>query len=160
MAKDNFISNDDEVYRSVRGDINDEEYCYDDNGKLIIRYKAFCDRTNKPSVSRANLLNNEPAKARLGKGQGIVSLITKDIREKIIDIQTDDTKHLIDVISDPLSDDNDADVHMRNKAHALIVVSPGFYGTRSKKDKVFKRLQLALARLATEKGWTLKPDNT
>jgi hypothetical protein len=45
----------------------------------------------------------------------------------------------------------------KNPAHSQIIVKPEFFGSKSKQDKVFKLLQRALARLATENGWTLEP---
>ena len=43
-------------------------------------------------------------------------------------------------------------------AHSKIVVSPEFFGSKNKQRNVFKLLQLALAELAEESGWTVKPN--
>lgn len=54
MNKDDFVRDDEVLYRSVRGKLN-EEYSYDDTGKLRFNSQAFRDISKKPSVDRAEL---------------------------------------------------------------------------------------------------------
>ena len=45
-----------------------------------------------------------------------------------------------------------------NKAHAQVIVNPKFFGSNNKQKKAFKLLRISLARLATERGWTIPPN--
>ena len=145
------VQDDEELYRNVRGKLEDKEYSIQD-GKLIIEYHAFWDSSLKPSVDRAELKNHDPASSLLSNTNGIVSINAGDVRA----IGTVKTKHknevianhAIDVIPDPTDE---------NPAHALIVVRPEFFDSKSKQKNAFKLLQIALATLATKNGWTLKP---
>lgn len=150
MNKNDFVRDDEVLYRSVRGKYG-EEYSYD-NGKLEISSEAFRDRERKPSVDRAELKGYNPSLTKRSDTDGIVSLITADVRS----IGTVKTKiqnadaifHAVDVIYDPTPE---------NPAHSKIVVSPEFFGSNNKQGNVFKLLQLALAELAERNGWTLEP---
>ena len=143
---------DDEVlYRSIRGKYG-EEYAYDNVGKLKISSEAFRDRERKPSVDRAELKEFNPSLSKRNDTDGIISLITADVRSigtvktKIQD--ADAVVHAVDVIYDPTPE---------NPAHSKIVVNPEFFGSKNKQRNVFKLLQLALAELAEKNGWTLEP---
>lgn len=150
MMTEDYVSDKEELYRSVRKDINADEYRYDD-GELVITSQAFRDSQREPSVDRAKLRDFDPNKSRIDKGDGVVSLIAKDVRQ-IGDVKSktenDETKHAVDIKPDPVSN---------NEAHALITVQPEFFGSQSKQKKSFKLLRIALARLATENGWTIEP---
>jgi len=156
--KDDFIYDDEELYRSVRSNLHsntqDEEYVYDDENRLRFRINAFRDRKKEPSIDRAKLRNFNPSSARLSPTDGIVSLIAKDVRS-IGDIVTrtdpEDIVHAVDIIYDPRYEPP------KNLAHSRIIVKPEFFGSSSKQKKSFKLLQIALARLATKNGWTLPP---
>ena len=149
------VSDEEELYRNVRGKGSDE-YNYDETtGDLIFRPQAFKDREKEPSVDRAKLRNFDPEQSRLREENGIVTLITQEVRQ-IGDVKTKDdkgkqVKHAVDVSAAPLPE---------NKAHALIVVEPEFFGSGSKQKAAFKLLRIALARLATRRGWTLEPRNS
>ena len=154
MDKDNFIHDNEELYRSVRAKIEDGEYYYNE-GKLVITSQAFRDRKQEPSVDRAKLRNFSPFLSKKSDTDGIVSIITKDVRS-IGDVSTttDDrrvTTHSVDVIYDPIYDEP------KNLAHSQITVKPEFFGSNNKQKNSFRLLRIALARLATENGWTLKP---
>jgi hypothetical protein len=149
------VSDEERLYRNVRGKGSDEFFYDPATGHLTIESKAFLDQQKEPSVDRAKLRNFDPEQSRLKEENGIVTLITKEVRQ-IGDVKTNDdrgkqVKHAVDVSPDPISG---------NKAHALIVVEPDFFGTESKKTRAFKLLRKALARLATQRGWTLEPRNS
>ena len=147
-----YVSDEEELYRNVRGEGADEYYYDEATGDLVIESKAFLDPRKEPSVDRAKLRNFDPEQSRLNEENGIVTLITREVRH-IGDVETNDdrgkqVKHAVDVSPDRISG---------NEAHALIVVEPDFFGTESKKNRAFKLLRKALARLATQRGWTLEP---
>lgn len=133
MDKNASIWNDEELYRSVRGELEAEEYIYYE-GKLRIRSNAFRDISKKPSVDRAKLKEFNPFCSTLSNTDGIVSLIASDIREEIKEVKTKtanrDVTHLVDVIYDPNPKSNP-----ENYAHSQITVDPEFFGTDSKKRK-------------------------
>jgi hypothetical protein len=143
---DQHIDDSELVYRSVR---NDGEESRIEDGKLVIYSSAFKDNNKEPSVDRALLLEHNPEKSRKDSTQGVIALCVLDIRN-ISGVESSNPAigHAIDVIYDPLPE---------NKAHAKIVTDPILGGSRSMQDKTFKKLQKALARLATEAGWCLPP---
>lgn len=150
---ENYVSDEEELYRSVRGDLDLDEYRYDEStGELVITDRAFRDKGKEPSVDRATLRDFDPNKSRIGEGDGIVSLIARDVRQ-IGDVKSkkedNEIKHAVDIKPDPIES---------NDAHALITVQPEFFGSENKQKKSFKLLRKALARLATENGWTLAPE--
>lgn len=145
------ISNEEHLYRSVRGELRENEYTYDTTGRLKIRSNAFRDRNKKPSVDRASLREFNPALSRLDVSDGIVTLLTADVRA-IGDVTTriDETsvRHRVDVDYAPLA---------QNPAHSQIVIYPDYLGSKTKQENAFYLLRVALARLATTNGWTLRP---
>ena len=153
MNKNNPVLDNEELYRSVRGELEAKEYSFD-RGKLTIHPAAFRDRHRKPSVDRAKLREFNPSLSQLNKTDGIVSLMTADVRAigevktKIQDV--DVVVHAVDVIYDPTPE---------NPAHSQIIVNPEFFGSKNKQRNVFKLLQIALATLATKNGWTLEPNS-
>ena len=151
MDSNERVQDNEELYRNVRGKLEDKEYSIL-NGKLIIEYHAFWDSSLKPSVDRAKLKNNDPALSLLSKTNGIVSVNAGDIRK----IGTVKTKHENEVIADHAVDVI-PDPTPENPAHAIIIVKPELFGSKSKQKNAFKLLQIALAALATKNGWTLEP---
>ena len=151
MDNNGSIRDDEVLYRSVRGKLEDGEYFFD-RGKLRIRPAAFRDRYKKPSVDRAKLKGFDPYLSRLDKTDGVVSLIVsgvRSIREVKTEIKDEDVVvHTVNIVYDPTP---------TNPAHSQIVVSPEFFGSKNKQKNVFKLLQIALATLATENGWTVEP---
>lgn len=152
MANNDLVRDDEILYRSVRGKYG-EEYSYDDTGKLQISSQAFRDRERKPSVDRASLREFNPTLSKQSETDGIVSLMTADVRAigsvKTRLVDEDTVVHAVDVIYDPVPE---------NPAHSKIVVNPEFFGSNNKRRNVFKLLQLALAELAERNGWTLEPN--
>jgi hypothetical protein len=160
MKKNDFVRNEEELYRSVRGKL-EEEYSYGPKGNLQISSEAFRDRDRKPSVDRAELRKFNPALSKLSDTDGVVSLMTADVRAigtvKTKDQNADIVVHAVDVIYDPNPKSNP-----ENYAHSQIIVNPDFFetdifDTDSKKERTFYKLKKALARLATKRGWTLEP---
>lgn len=155
LVADDYISDDEQLYRNVRGDpAKGEFYVNEITGHLKITSQAFLDRENqKPSVDRAKLVNFNPKVLRLA-GSGIVTLIAEEVRQigsvktKGNGIQT--IAHHVDVMPDP---------EPTNPAHVLIIVDPDYLSDPAKREKAFKLLRRALAKLATNRGWTLKPNH-
>lgn len=154
MDEDNLISDEEELYRSVRSQTEFTEYFYDDFGQLKITEDAFRDRNKEPSVDRAKLRDFNPALSKLSETDGIVSLIKKDVRS-IGEVETrgevNNISHAVDVIYVPIF------AKPENLAHSQITVEPKFFGSENKQKKAFKLLRIALARLATQSGWKLEP---
>ena len=151
MNHSKHVQDDEELYRSVRGKLEDKEYSIQ-KGKLIIEPAAFQDRYKQPSVDRAKLIDYNPALSQKSKTDGIVSIRVGEVRAigtvktRIGNGDVDD--HAVDVIPDPTCE---------NPAHAKITVKPEFWGSKSKQKNAFKLLRIALAKLATKNGWTLEP---
>ena len=124
MDKNATVWDDEELYRSVRGELAAEEYIYD-RGKLRIRSNAFRDISKKPSVDRAKLKEFNPFCSKLSDTDGIVSLIAADVHA-ISTVKTknqdgDVVVHTVYVIYDPNPKSNP-----ENYAHSQIIVDPDF----------------------------------
>lgn len=149
MDKDNFISNEEWLYRSVRN--QDTEYYFNDDGQLIIKPDAFRDRYLEPSVDRAKLRSFDPSLSKLSNTDGVVSLNTYCVRS-IGEVKTKnddgDLTHSVDAVYEPTPE---------NSTHSKITVEPTFFGSKSKQKNAFKLLRISLARLATKNGWILEP---
>jgi len=150
MAEFDKVADAEELYRSIR--VNSDEYRYDE-GKLIFSSQAFVDRNKEPSVDRAVLLKNNPVKSKRGETDGIVTLVTYDVR-CIGDVYSNDdaglkVNHAVDVIPRP---------EPCNESHAQIEVTPEYFGSNNKKNRAFKLLRISLARQATNNGWTIAPE--
>jgi hypothetical protein len=149
MAENDRVEHDEELYRNVRRNWKPPHYTCKD-GRLTIEYHAFYDVGGiRPSVDRAKLLNFNPSCALLNDTNGIVSMKTGDVR-RIGDINKvdDSVHHAVDVVSCPECD---------RPAHSLIIMKPEHFASGTKQRNAFRFLQKALARLATENGWTLPP---
>ena len=149
MDKNDYVRDNEELYRSVRGKLEDKEYMLTD-GKLRILPKAFSDKHRKPSVDRA-ILRDNPSLSRLKDTDGIISLIAGDVRALgAVETKTEDKEiiHAVDVIYAHTPE---------NPAHSKIAVTPEFFGSTNKQKFAFRLLRIALAALATKSGWTLRP---
>ena len=159
MDNDDCIQGDEELYRNVRGGLENEEYVCDDDGILRILPEAFGDTSpsKNPSVDRAKKLDFKPERALLPKRpsqkrNGIVSIKAVDVRSITnVKTETEDgtVRHAIDVVFDPSK---------HRPAHSLITVDPEFIGSRRTKRETFGDLQKALASRASRYGWTLEPE--
>ena len=157
MVKDH-VSDEEDLYRRVRASLSEDEdeYYYNEHDdRPIITRNAFRDRDKEPSVDRAKLKSFNPHLSKINESDGIVTLVTRDVRGigDVVTITEDETKveHAVDVQPDPEED---------NEANALIGVLPEFLGSKSKQKNVFKLLRISLARLATENGWTVPPSTS
>jgi len=153
------VFDEEELYRNVRGEEDADEYCFDPNtGRLRITSQAFLDRKSTPSVDRAKLKNFDPRRSLVNDSNGIVSLITEEVRQIGTVLSTDQKRnqitHAVDVIHDPKPPEDP-----KNKAHSLIVVEPKYLSS-DKQGKAFKLLRKSLAILATKRGWTLEPSDS
>ena len=149
MDKNDYVRDNEELYRSIRGKLEEKEYILNE-GKLRILPKAFSDKHRKPSVDRAKLRDN-PSLSRLNETDGIISLIAGDVRAlAAVETKTEDKGivHAVDVIYDPTPE---------NPAHSHIAITPEFFGSTNKQKYAFRLLRIALAELATKNGWTLRP---
>ena len=145
------ISDDELLYRYVRGDLAKGELYSEERGKLEIRPAAFRDPNQQPSVDRAVLRRFDPSLTKSRPTDGVVTLMTGEVRaigEVKSENQPDDFLHAVDVEYDPLP---------QNSSHSQIIVNPAFFGEKRKQRNAFKLLRVALARLATINGWTLRP---
>ena len=123
MNKDDFIENDEELYR---------RYSYDSETKAKINSKAFFDRDRQPSVDRAKLRDFQPALSKWCDTDGVVSLIAGDIRGILIE------NHTVDVIYAPILEDP------KNLAHSLITIKPKGNVSKSKQKEAFSTLRRSL----------------
>ena len=149
------VVNEELLYRSIVACSSgtNQYYTKSSEGRVNFSKLAFADRGLKPSVDRACLHGNDPTKTQLSDTDGVIGLIAGNVRA-IDDLSSGDAKgnvtalYKIDVIHRPKPE---------NKAHARVEPSPEYSS-----DKVFKRLQQRLARLADERflayGWEIKPD--
>ena len=113
MDKNASVWDNEEVYRSIRSELNAEEYIFY-KGKLQIRSNAFRDINKKPSVDRAKLKEFNPFCSKLSETDGIVSLIASDVRAiKEVETKTEDrdASHVVDVIYDPRPDPKTTLIH-------------------------------------------------
>ena len=69
MDNSDHVQDDEELYRSVRGKLEDKEYSIR-KGKLIIEAAAFQDRYKQPSVDRAKLIDYNPALSQKSETDG------------------------------------------------------------------------------------------
>jgi hypothetical protein len=121
------------------------------DGVVRLSSQAFADQNTEPSVDRAVLCNNDPSWTQKDEQDGVVSLITIDVRRVSVSGQNPkpardepiEIQYNIDVVPDPFQD---------NEAHAVVRPTPP-YQTKS----VFRRVREALARIAEGYGWVIPP---
>ncbi len=124
---------------SVRGETKYDEYSINDAGEYIIQPAAFRDRDRQPSVDRAELRGFEPSLSELSDPDGIVSLITGEVRcLPKSDIEL--TDHTIDAIYMPT---------MQNFAHSQIIRTPTCSISKTKGRKHSNRYKKHLQDLQT-----------
>src|SRR5216683_84497 len=152
MANNNdFVDDDEMLYRRIssRQHAVSPLYEYRDDGTIRIHSTAFSSRDFRISVDRAKLHDYNPQKAQEDESDGVVSLLTRDIRN-IVGLARKvaggcEVQFRIDVEPVPLPE---------NAAHAEIYAIPGFdYDSKT----VFRKLRERLVQLAEER-WALLPD--
>lgn len=139
------------LYRAVR--VDGHEYKYTPEG-LRISSAAFRDVGRRPSVDRDSL-RERPEDARLGITDGVVKVLTRDVRAiGHIRVNPSDpaneTAYTVNAIHRPLSTENGDD--RNNDAHCQIESQPHIAV-----DRHFKKLREALAYLANQNGWIVPP---
>lgn len=128
-------------------------YAVQADGTLKVSSAAFSDRSFRPSVNRAELSHNDPEKTQRDPSDGVVSVITHDVRFINSVVQNDAKGNLIqifrvDVEHVPIL--NHAELP-DNPAHAEIFLIP----TSSNKT-TFRKLCERLAQLASERPWEIE----
>jgi hypothetical protein len=124
------VADDEELYRSIR-----PEYLTTESGVLRARSEAFGDRSQRVSVDRALLIDNDPRRARRSEGAAVANLLASAVRVKIPQYDAKGREigtYTIDVLPDPLPD---------NPAHAVIYANPAFASANH-----FRKLREHLAR--------------
>lgn len=97
------------------------------------------------------VLRASPNETRSNSANGVVTLVAHQVRTTSDEVFNN--QRLVDVHPRPIEQDN-PDGEPENLAHAQIEAHPNF-----ESDSQFKKLKEALARLATEAGWTIAPDS-
>lgn len=134
------------VFRSVK-DLETHFFHDVSTGTLRITSSAFNDPNLTPSVDRSKLLQGGPEVSRRAESDGVVSLLTADVR--LVEVATNDAdgnpvqRHAADVVHDPVED---------NYAHAIIAAHPSLSAKTA-----FKRLKESLCILAQKSGWAYPP---
>jgi hypothetical protein len=109
------------------------------DGTFRLSSQAFGDPHYRLSVNRAKLCDSDPSKVQLTSTDGVVSVVTRDVRaiDSVVLYEKNRAVQLynIDVEHVPEQD---------NYAHAEIFMSPS-----TKSQGVFRRLQERLAQMAT-----------
>jgi hypothetical protein len=117
---------------------------------IILSSQAFADRNRAPSVDRAIFRDHNPELTKKSPEDGVVSLITKSIRElnisqnkKLGKLECLEYKYKIDVVYCPEDD---------NSAHSQIEAYPDY-----KNDTSFRKVRERLAFLANQRPWEVLP---
>lgn len=148
------VADQEKVYRRVRQIVAGQVCYHTDGDRVNFSQAAFNDPAQEPSLDRARL-RPDPQLCRLSAEDGIVALQATAIRgvgpiskmagkKPARDSQGRPISYDVDVVSDP---------HFGNCSHAVVVAVPGSIG-----GSAFKRLKDALARLASDAGWTVEPN--
>ncbi|MGH2516960.1 MAG: hypothetical protein ACRDHP_15010 [Ktedonobacterales bacterium] len=149
------VNDDEDLYRCVWYDEGENRvglYVTEPDGTVKFSSQVFNDRRQRPSVDRATLCGHEPKHAQKKPSAGVTAVLAGKIRVlgpfdqsapgKVIE------KVIVDVEHKPIKDDpNEPD----NLAHAEIFTQPVCSGN------VFRKVREALALLANDRGWLIKP---
>lgn len=146
---EDFVADDELLYRCIFYKTSDGTKTYKvENDKVYVSNSAFRDADLAPSVDRAVLCQQDPKHTQKSPEDGVVGLISQDVR--LIDsvVQKDskgreEFTYKIDILPRPLPD---------NGAHAQIEPTPAY---RSK--SVFRKLLERLAFLANQREWEISP---
>ncbi len=142
------VGDDEVLFRCVR-----RAYVKVENGALRISSLAFTDPELEISVDRADLCSHDPKHTQRSQEDYVCTLMThavraiEDVRRMGKDGKTVVQQHVVLVEPKPEKEDAEKGVK-ENPAHAVIRADPQIAN-----DRVFRRLQDALTRLASwEKG--------
>lgn len=128
-------------------------YAIQADGTVKVSSAVFSDRFFRPSVNRAELCHNDPRKTQHELSDGVVSVVTHDVRSIDTVVQNDkagkiiqkfdvDIEH-VPILNDPTLPDN--------PAHAEIYTNP-----HCPNKSVFRKLAERLAQLANERPWEIE----
>ena len=145
------IADDEVLYRRVPH--VEGLYVVQADGTTKVSSAAFSDRSFRPSVNRAELCHNDPRETQRDPSDGVVSVVTGDVRSIDTLLQNDEKGNLIrtfcvdvehvPIINHPALPDN--------LAHAEIYLIPA-----SSNKAVFRRLCERLAQLANVRPWEIE----
>ena len=131
-------------------------YMIQADGTVKVSSAAFSDRSFRPSVDRAELCHNDPKETRHEPLDGVVSVVTRDVRSIDTVVQNDkDGKPIrtfdvdvepVPILRHPTLPDN--------PAHAEIYTDPPCTN-----KSVFRKLAERLAQLANERPWEIELQN-
>lgn len=146
------VAGDEILFRRVS---NAAEFYHYESGRLRLKSTAFNDPGRKPSVDRSKL-REHPSETKSAPTDGIVSVLTRDVRAiasiRNVDVQpSEPSVYGIDVIARPVLAGNDRGLP-ENLAHAQVESAPELAT-----DSRFKKLKEALALLAEKGGWIIEP---
>ena len=144
------VNVDEELYRRVPIhedgiDRRRRRYRYNyDLKKLEVTSAAFFDTDQEISVDRACKKNYNASESQMEGNEGIVSVVTGDVKDSKIEHYNMDVEY---------------DKQDGNDAHSKIVMKPKTNEeiTDSQKYKSFKALRRILANLANSRDWNIKP---
>ena len=114
---------------------------------LLPTSKCFFDPGLQPSVDRAVLRNHQPQYTKKLATDGVATLSASAVRG-IGEVVSDPIgSHNVDIRPDPIMG---VEGKPDNPAHALIIAEPALpcIATGNQRDKAFRRLREALARIA------------
>lgn len=133
MSKNkSFIDNDEILFRAVGA----SDYKVEADGKCRLSSQAFRDSRKEPSVNRAKLHNNDPTRTQFSEKDGVVSLLTEEVRTEKVKEYSLDAEHA------PSN---------KNQAHSVVIGKPAYKGNDFR--KVIERLAI----LAGKRGWIIFP---
>lgn len=133
-------------------------YVIQADGVVKVSSQAFSDRSFRPSVDRAELCHYDPRKTQHELSDGVVSVVTRNVRSIDAVVQNDtDGKPIqafsVDVEHVPILNHSTLP---DNPAHAEIFMNPP-----CPNKSVFRKLVERLAQLANERPWEIAlPDLT
>lgn len=140
-----FVANEEVLYRCVRSGRNLKALQPDGTFKLSAM--AFSDPYYRPSVNRAKLCDNNPKLTQFDPKDGVVQLVTHEVRAIGTVVQNDPKgkpikKFNIDVEHVPEPD---------NFSHAEIYANPEIQS-----KSVFRKMIESLAQLANKRPWAIE----
>jgi GNAT superfamily N-acetyltransferase len=140
-----FVAAEEIVYRRIQAGRNYKKRLSD--GTFRLSSQAFSDPNYRPSVNRAELCNHDPKYTQIVATDGVVSLVTYEVRAIDTVVQNDTHgelihKHNVDVEHVP---------EPENYSHAEIYVHPDIQSR-----KVFHRLIERLAQMASQRPWEIE----
>lgn len=128
-------------------------YLVQADGSIEVSSAAFSDRSFRPSVNRAELCHHDPNKTQRESSDGVVSLVTGDVRSIDTVVQNDGKGNLIQtfrvdvehvpILNHPTLPDN--------SAHAEIYTNPA-----CPNKSIFRKLSERLAQLANGRPWEIE----